>query len=53
MPLTKKGQKIMRSMKQEYGEKKGERVFYASRNKGKISGVDPESSRGGKKRGRG
>ena len=43
MPLTKKGTKIMRNMKAEYGEKKGESVFYASRNKGTISGVDPKS----------
>jgi len=40
MPLSKKGKKIMRSMKATYGKKKGERVFYASRNKGKIKGVD-------------
>jgi len=40
MPLTDKGRKIMRSMKSEYGSEKGERVFYASRNKGRISGVD-------------
>lgn len=40
MPLTKKGEKIERAMKQEYGAKAGERVFYASRNAGKISGVD-------------
>lgn len=40
MPLTKKGNKIMRAMKQEYGTKKAEQVFYASRNAGKISGVD-------------
>jgi hypothetical protein len=31
-------------MKSEYGDKKGEQVFYASRNAGKITGVDPESS---------
>jgi hypothetical protein len=41
MPLTAKGNKIMQNMKQEYGPKKGESVFYASRNAGKISGVDP------------
>jgi hypothetical protein len=39
-PLTKKGTKIMNAMKQEYGAKKAKRVFYASRNAGKISGVD-------------
>ena len=40
MPLTKKGKKIMRSMKKQYGAKKGEQVFYASKNAGKIKGVD-------------
>ena len=30
----------MSAMKKEYGPKKGERVFYASRNAGKITGVD-------------
>lgn len=40
MPLTKKGNKIMRAMQKEYGEEKGESVFYASRNKGTIKGVE-------------
>lgn len=40
MPLTDKGKKIMRSMKKKYGSEKGESVFYASRNKGTISGVE-------------
>lgn len=40
MPKTKKGKKIESAMKKEYGAKKGERVFYASRNKGTITGVD-------------
>lgn len=44
MPLTKKGNKIMQSMREEYGAKKGKSVFYASRNKGTIRGVDPESA---------
>jgi len=35
MPLTTSGRKVMRSMKDEYGDEKGERVFYASINKGK------------------
>lgn len=39
MPLTKKGKKIMRSMKKQYGEEKGESVFYASEKKGVIKGV--------------
>lgn len=46
MPLTSKGNKIMSSMRKEYGDKKGTSVFYASRNAGKITGVDPESSHG-------
>lgn len=40
MPLTKKGKKVMGSMKKEYGDKKGKQVFYASRNAKKITGVD-------------
>lgn len=45
MPLTAKGDKIMRAMKREYGDKRGESVFYASRNKGRISGVDKSRKR--------
>ena len=30
----------MAAMKQQYGADKGKSVFYASRNKGTISGVD-------------
>ena len=40
MPLNEKGKKIMKSMKKQYGKKKGETVFYASKNKGAIKGVD-------------
>lgn len=40
MPLTSKGEKIMGAMQREYGEKKGEKVFYASRNAGTIGAVD-------------
>jgi|TARA_Y100000592_G_scaffold17901_1_gene27181 hypothetical protein len=40
MPLNKKGKKIMRSMKDQYGEKEGKAVFYASKNKGTIKGVE-------------
>ena len=39
MPLTKKGRKIKRAMTKEYGKKKGEQVFYASQNKGVITGT--------------
>jgi hypothetical protein len=40
MPMTSKGKKIMKKMNHEYGAKKAKTVFYASRNKGTISGVD-------------
>lgn len=39
MPLTTKGKKILARMKKEYGSKKGEQVFYASINKGKVKGA--------------
>lgn len=35
MPLTKKGMKIKRAMMKTYGKEKGEKVFYATENKGK------------------
>ena len=40
MPLNKKGKKIMKSMKKQCGKKRGETVFYASKNKGVIKGVE-------------
>ena len=40
MPLTSKGKKIMKSMKKSYGKKKGEQIFYASKNKGTIKKVE-------------
>lgn len=46
MPLTKKGKEIKSAMTKEYGEKKGEKVFYASRNKGTIKGVDKAKKKG-------
>lgn len=45
MPLTKKGRKIKAAMTEEYGAKKGTSVFYASQNKGTITGTH----RGGRK----
>lgn len=44
MPLTAKGQKILEHMEEEYGKKKGEQVFYASANKGSITGVHHSDS---------
>ena len=40
MPLTEKGKKIKKSMQKHYGKKRGELVFYATKNKGKIKNVD-------------
>lgn len=45
MPLTDKGKKIKRAMQKEYGSKKGESVFYASINSGKITGVEGKRSK--------
>ena len=39
MPLTKKGKKIRKAMKKTYG-KNWKRVFYASINKGNLTGVE-------------
>ena len=45
MPLTKKGTKILKSMKKTYGsEKKAKNVFYASINAGKIKGAERAQS---------
>lgn len=39
MPLNTKGKKIKTAMQKQYGKERGERVFYASENKGTIKGV--------------
>lgn len=39
MTLTKKGKKIKEAMVDQYGKKKGEAVFFASEQTGKIEGV--------------
>jgi hypothetical protein len=44
MPLTKKGLKIRAALEKEYGKKKGEEVFYAMENSGKIKGVKKKKS---------
>ena len=38
MPITKSGKRVLSEFKEEYGKEKGERVFYASINKGKPGG---------------
>ena len=37
MPLTAKGKQILASMKKQYGDEKGEEVFYASEKAGTIT----------------
>jgi hypothetical protein len=39
MPRTKKGTKILRAMRKQYGKERGTRIFYASANAKKITGV--------------
>lgn len=41
--LTHKGRVIERAMDKEYGDKKGKQVFYATKNAGKIKGVEKSS----------
>lgn len=43
MPLTDKGRKVLRNMKTEYGARRGEQVFYASINAGKLKEVEGRS----------
>lgn len=45
MPLTKKGLKIREAMEKYYGEEKGDRVFYASINKGNIKGAEKKKKK--------
>jgi hypothetical protein len=42
MPLTSKGNEVMANLKKEYGPESGERVFYAMKNKGTLTGVDSD-----------
>ena len=42
MPLNKKGKKILKSMKEQYGSD-AEQVFYASKNKGVIKNVEKKN----------
>lgn len=49
MPLTAKGKKVKKAMEKQYGKEKGERVFYASENKGRIKGLAKKPAKKGKK----
>ena len=45
MPLNEKGKKIMKSMKETVRKKTWRTVFYASKNKGTIKGVEKKKIR--------
>jgi len=45
LPLTKKGEKIKKKMEETYGKEKGEKVFYASQNKGTIKGTHKDKKK--------
>ena len=49
MPLNEKGRKIMSSMKRTYGSEQAKRVFYASRNAGRIKSVEGRGKRKGRR----
>ena len=42
MPLSEKGNEIKAALQKEYGEKKGESVLYAGKNKGTFKGIDSD-----------
>ncbi len=46
MPTTKKGKKIKAAMEKQYGKKKGDRVYYASIVKGKVTGAEGKGGTG-------
>ena len=39
MPLTEKGKKLKKKFREQYGKKKGDSVFYAMENSGKLKKV--------------
>lgn len=48
-PLTPKGVKIRRNFHKQYGQKLGEKYFYASINEGKITGAEGKKKKRKKK----
>ena len=44
MPLSAKGAKIIKAMREQYGQHKGTRVFWASVAKKKMTGVESKGS---------
>ena len=50
MPVGKKAAKVKKKLKQRYGKKKGDSVFYAMEQEGKLPGQ--RKKKAGKKAGR-
>ena len=47
MPLTEKGQKLKDKFRGQYGKKKGDSIFYAMENSGKLKKVMKAQAGGG------
>jgi len=45
MPLNKKGLKIRAALEKQYGKDKGNQVFYAMENAGKIKNITKEKKK--------
>ena len=39
MPMSKAGKKMVSNMKNQYGDKKGKKVFYSMENQGRVPGM--------------
>lgn len=50
MPLNKKGKEIMSNFLKEYGFNKGERIFYAMENSGKLKGIKSKKTKSKKRK---
>jgi hypothetical protein len=50
MPLTAKGKKLLVKFKKQYGDKKGEEVFYKSQQKGTITGTHKKHKKKSKRK---
>ena len=44
MPLSTKGNKILKNIKKQYGTKKGKSVFYAMERSGKLKSAKKKTS---------
>jgi len=44
MPLTQKGQELLKKLQAEYGPEHGKQVLYAGKNKGTFTGIDEQKA---------